>query len=314
MTPKLHSLLVTPDTRRQQIREKTTEGLAGLFPIIGRSHTISVKDISFKNKEYSSNEQKDAIMRGRTVHETVTGTLTLTDNKTGKVVSVEKNHNLAQVPYLTERQTFIVGGNEYTLPNQLRLKSGVYTRERANGEFEASFNLSKGANFRLSMEPETGRMHMELGTSKLPLYPLLRAMSVPDTDIRKYWGADLHAVNVTASTDKEDALVTKAVSKLKRAADVMPSTLEGKKTFLHDYFGKTELDPEVTNRTLNTPFTNASPLALLTASRKLIRVQKGEEEADDRDNLEFKTIHSVDDFFKERLDIHARRTIAKKVE
>lgn len=314
MAPKLNPIITDPHTRRQQIREKTIEGLTSLFPVIGRTHQITVKDLEANVKRYSSNDQKDALMRGRTLHEAITGTLVLHDRKTGKVLSEKKGYTLAHVPYFTERQTFIVGGNEYTLPNQLRLKPGVYTRERANGEFEAAFNLSKGANFRLSMEPETGRMHMELGTTKIPLYPLLKALSVPDSDIKNYWGTALHKVNTTLTTEKEDVLVTKAINKLKRLNETVPTTLEGKKEFLRNYFSNTELDPEVTSRTLGVAFNHASPLSLLTASKKLLQVQKGDVPADDRDSLEFKTLHSVDDFFKERLDIHARRTIAKKIE
>jgi DNA-directed RNA polymerase subunit beta len=155
---------------------------------------------------------------------------------------------------------------------------------------------------------------MELGTTKIPLYPLLKALAVPDTEIKKYWGNDLHSVNASLSTEKEDSLVTKAVNRLKRLNEVAPTTIEGKKEFLRKYFNNTELDPEVTSRTLGTPFNHASPLSLLTASKKLLQVQKGEVSADDRDSLEFKSLRSVDDFFKERLDIHARRTIAKKLE
>lgn len=314
MAPKLHPLIIDPEDRRNQIREKTKEGIQSLFPIIGKTVQLEAKDLEVKDKKYSSNEQKDALMRGRTLHEALTGTVILRDKKTNKVLSEAKQYTLAHVPYYTERHTFIVGGNEYTLPNQLRLKSGVYTRERANGEFEAAFNLSKGANFRLSMEPETGKMHMELGTTKVPLYPLLRALSVPETDIKKHWGSALHDVNANAASDDEDAYVTKTINKLKKSTDTTPTTVEGRKTFLHEYFNNTEMDPEVNARTLGSPFSRVTPYSLLTASKKLLEVQKGEAESDDRDSLEFKTLHAVDDFFKERLDKDARRTIARKLE
>ena len=52
---------------------------------------------------------------------------------------------------------------------------------------------------------------------------------------------------------------------------------------------------------------------LLEASRKLIQVHKGDAAEDDRDSLEFKTIHTVDDFFQERLEKDAKRTIAPKL-
>jgi DNA-directed RNA polymerase subunit beta len=314
MTKNLQPIMSDALTRRNSIRDKTVKGLTTLFPIDARNYRLEVKNVYVDTKDYSSNQQKEALMRGRTLHEPVLGTLILKDKKTDKILSQEKDYTLAHLPYFTERHTFIVGGNEYSVPSQLRLKSGVYTRERANGEFEAAFNLSKGANFRLSMEPDTGRMHMELGTSKIPLYSLLRALSVPDGDIRKYWGSELRDVNSHLADEKEDSLLTKIVNKIKRVGDVVPTTIEGKKAFIHAYFDATEMDPEVTQRTLGTPVAKASPLALLIASKRLLQVHKGEAEADDRDSLEFKTIHAVDDFFQERLDIHARRTIARKLE
>jgi hypothetical protein len=42
-------------------------------------------------------------------------------------------------------------------------------------------------------------------------------------------------------------------------------------------------------------------------------VHRNEAQEDDRDSLEFKTIHAVDDFFKERLLVDAKRTLAKKL-
>ncbi len=314
MSKKLQPIMSDALTRRTSIREKTVAGLQSLFPIDARNYRLEVKNVEVDKKDYSSNQQKDALMRGRTLHEPVIGTLVLKDKKTDKILSEEKGYTLAHLPYFTERHTFIVGGNEYSVPNQLRLKSGVYTRERANGEFEAAFNLSKGANFRLSMEPSTGRMHMELGTSKLPLYSLLRALDVPDTDIRKYWGPELRDVNANLADENEENVLNKIINKIKRTGDTVPSTTEGKKSFIHDYFNNTEMDPEVTLRTLGTAVDRASPLSLLIASKKLLQVHKHEAEEDDRDSLEFKTIHAVDDFFKERLDIHARRTIARKLE
>jgi DNA-directed RNA polymerase beta subunit len=314
MRDDLQPLMADAATRRALIRTKTLEGLKSVFPIIGRNVTIEAKGFDVRAKEYSSAEQKDALMRGRTLHEPVVGTLTLRDNKTAKVIDEKKNHTLLHLPYFTERHTFIIGGNEYDVPNQLRLKPGVYTRERGNGEFEAAFNLSKGDNFRIAMEPESGKLHMELGTSRIPLYPLLRSLGVPDNDIRKYWGAELRDMNAAAAGEKEEQILNKIIAKIKRTSDSVPSTIEGKRDFVRDYFDRTEMNAEVTERTLGVPLGKANATALLTASKKLIDVHKGEAEEDDRDSLEFKTLHSVDDFFKERLDKDAKRTVARKLQ
>jgi len=316
MSTNIQPLLIDADERRDHIRDKTLAGIRGLFPIIGKRHTIDLKDLKINHKDYSNAEQKDALMNGRTLHEPIQGKLVLKDNASGKVLD-EKQRTLLHLPYFTRRATFVIGGNEYAVPSQLRLKSGVYTRERNNGEFEAQFNLKKGSNFRLSMEPESGKLNMELGgtakTSKIPLYALLRILDVPDTDINHYWGADLKNLNATLTAKKEDAVLNKLIGKLKRVGEDVPSSLEGRRAFVKQYFHNTAMDPEVTERTLGVALDRASPRALLEASRKLIHVHKGIAVGDDRDSLAYKTLQSTDDFFKERLDIDAKRTINRKI-
>jgi len=311
--PDLHSLMSDSENKRALIRRKTLEGLKDIFPIIGKNHRLELEDLRVKDKHYSSNEQKDAILRGGTLHEPVVGTLVMKTHD-GQVVDTLKNHTMAHLPYFTERHTFIVGGNEYDIPNQLRLKPGVYTRERANGEYEAAFNLSKGDNFRLSMEPESGKLHMELHSSKIPLYPLLRSLGVPDDKVRHYWGDALHGVNAAKGTDKEESVLNKVIGKVIRSDESTPATIEAKREYVQKYFANTGLDPAVTERTLGIAATHASPMAMLTASKKLIDVHKKEATPDDRDSLEFKTVHSVDDFFKERLNKDAKRTIGRKIQ
>jgi DNA-directed RNA polymerase subunit beta len=312
MALNLQPAMLSASERREQIRQKTITGLKDLFPLIGKNSTLDIRNIAIKRKEYSTNEQKDALMSGRTLHEPIQATLVLKDNKTGKVLD-EKQRTLLHLPYFTQRYTFIVGGNEYDIPSQLRLKPGVYTRERNNGEFEAAFNLSKGDNFRIAMEPESGKIHMELDASKIPLYPLLRSLGATDTEIKNYWGAELKDVNATLGKDKEEVVLNKIINKIKRAGDAVPGTLEGKRDFVRNYFENTAMDGEVNERTLGKPVTKANALALLTASKKLIDVHRGHAKGDDRDSLEFKTMHGVEDFFRERLDKEARRTISKKI-
>jgi len=308
----VHPLVQDARTRRERIREKTVLGLQGLFPLIGRDHDLHVENVRVKPAAYSSNDQKTAILHARTLAEPVVGDLILRD-KDGKVVERKSNHILAHLPYFTERHTMIVGGNEYEVPHQLRLKSGVYTRERDNGEYEAAFNLAKGDNFRISMEPETGKMSAQFGTTTVPLRPLLKTLGVHDDEIKSHWGPDLFHANATSRAAAEDTVLNKLVLKLKRPKDVVPGTSEGKKEFLRNYFDNTRMDPSVNERTLGAGFDRVTPKSMLLASQKLLKVHKGEAEGDDRDSLEFKHIRSIDDFFQERLQKDAKRTIAPKL-
>lgn len=308
----IRPIVVDARTRREHLREKTVTGLQTLFPLVGRDHDLAVENVRVKPAAYSSNDQKTAILHGRTLSEPVVGDLVLRD-KSGKIVDSKKGHILAHLPYFTERHSMIVGGNEYEVPNQLRLKPGVYTRERGNGEFEAAFNLSKGDNFRISMEPETGKLKAEFGTTSVPLRPVLKALGVSDATMKQHWGADLHAANLSTRATTEDGALNKLVGRLKRPRDVVADTTEAKQRFLHEYFDKTRMDPDVNKQTLGHSFDRVTPMAMLEASKKLVRVHKGEDEGDDRDSLEFKTIHTIDDFFQERLEKDAKRTIAPKL-
>lgn len=309
----IHPIIVDARTRRDLVRSKTVTGLEKLFPLVGRTHELHVTDVRVKPADYSSNDQKTAILHGRTLAEPIVGTLTLRDKATGAIVDTKKSHVLAHLPYFTERHTFIVGGNEYEVPHQLRLKSGVYTRERDNGEYEAAFNLAKGHNFRLSMDPATGKMSAEFGTTTAPLKPLLNALGVSDAEIKHAWGAEVAGANAATKASSEAVVVNKLVSKVKRHKDTIANTPEARARYLADYFDGTRMDPSVTKRTLGHGYDRASPHAMLAASKKLLAVHQGRDEGDDRDSLEFKHIRSPDDFFQERMEKDAKRSVGAKV-
>lgn len=77
-------------------------------------------------------------------------------------------------------------------------------------------------------------------------------------------------------------------------------------------FDKMEVDPSVTKATLGQEFKNAGVPLMLRTSAKLLNIQKGTEEVDDRDSLAFQTLHSPEDFFAERIHKDAGQ-IGKKL-
>ena len=192
----LTTVLVDSLTHREAIRKKALEGLQQSFPLKARSYTVELINPRVEAKEFSSREQKQAILEGRTLSERVRGDLTVKDSQ-GNVVDQAKNFTLLHLPYFTPRHTFIVDGTEYSVSNQIRTKPGVYTRKRGNEDLEATFNLSKGANFRVLMEPEKGHLFVQPThtATKIPLYPVLRALGVPHQDIAAHWGAEVADIN-----------------------------------------------------------------------------------------------------------------------
>jgi DNA-directed RNA polymerase beta subunit len=306
MANKVRPLFVTPEERQKLLRAKTLEGVKSLFPILGTHHTIEAEDFQVKEKPISFADHKKALFKGGSIYEPIKANLVVKD-KQGNVVSRKKGHTVMHLPRVTHHNTFVVNGNEYALKHQLRTRPGVYTRKRGSDELESSFNLAKGANFRLSMNTKKGGLQMEYGSSKIPMYPILKEMGLQDNDISKYWGKELTNRNKDMYGNKSGAAVDKLYSKVVPKAEQGTHTAKADKAqaILRAY-DNTVLDEETTKTTLKRGFSKVTPEALLTASKKLLRVYRGEEKEDERDSLEFQKVMGPEDIFKERLQLKAR--------
>jgi len=309
--PKLTPLMIGPDQRRTLIHEKVKEGLNESFPIQSRNKTLEVKDLRIINKDYTPTEQKRAILSGDSLFESVKGTVSIKDKK-GKILDEAKNFTLVRIPYFTPRHTFIIGGNEHSVSNMVRRKPGVYSRKRANGILEAGFNTIGGSNFRVSMDPSKGQPQLEYGSTKIPLYPILRKSGISHDNIAKAWGSKLADINEKELSSKTDRYIDKLYNK-----EIPPyfrdetKTSQEKMEDILTRYKDAKMDPEVNQKTLGRPHTHVTPDSLLDASTRVLKIFNKEEDVDDQDNLGFKTLMSVDDFFKERIKLHARNVANK---
>jgi DNA-directed RNA polymerase beta subunit len=205
MATKLTPIMADAATRRAQIHEKAVDGIRSVFPLQTRNYVVDVNNIHVRPRDYSSREQKDALLRGNTLQEALRGDLVLKNNQ-GKVLERQKGVTLGQIPFFTPRHTFIVDGNEYSVANQRRVRPGVYTRVRGNEELEAAFNLGKGENFRVNMDPTKGHMFLQYGSTNIPLYPVLRQLGVNDRELRRQWGAGVVEQNQRFIPKTEQAI------------------------------------------------------------------------------------------------------------
>ena len=307
MEPK--PIITQARVQRAQIREQAVETIKNTFPFEGKRFSLHAEDVRVHPAEYTTEDHKAAILQARTLSEPVRGTLVLKD-KEGKVVNRLKNFNLLQLPYFTEHGTFVIGGSTYSVSNQLRMKPGVYTRKRRNEELEASFNLSKGDNFRVSMDPESGHFKMEYGTTQIPLYPVLKSFGVSDGDMAKHWNKDVVEVNRKAFEGKTEQAVGKLYERLvptyNRKVD------EDKVAAIKTVYASTAMDPKINMRTLGKPFDRVDPTSLMAASGKLLKAYSNDADFDERDSLAFKKLMTVDDFVRERIQLDAR-DIRRKV-
>jgi DNA-directed RNA polymerase beta subunit len=183
---------------RSNIGTKVLKSLKNSFPLEWGGVRMEIGNLSYdNNKHYSLKEQKDALMSDKYLTTPIKGDVYLYDAKTNQLLDSIKGKTLMNVPYYTQRGTFIHNGNEYSTLKQLRLRPGVYTRRRSNGELETQFNVERGTGrgYRITLEPSTGIYKFNIGQSSTNLYSLLHDMGVSDDELRDAWGDDIFERN-----------------------------------------------------------------------------------------------------------------------
>lgn len=304
--PKLTPIFTDARDIREKIRAKAVAAVQGALPLDLRGRTLELADVRVEARDYSPVEQKAALMReGGTLQEAVKGTLVLKDAG-GRVLDTAPNFTLVHLPFFTERHTVILGGNEYQIANQIRRKPGVYTERSENGELSTFYNLSRGRNFSLVMNPEKGSLYLNYGTTNIPLYAALAAIGVPHDDIARHLGPGVASVNRDLYGAKLQQAVDKLYDKLASPHAPRAHTYEAKVEAIKKHFANTAMDGAVNELTLGTPHARVTPNALLDGARRLLDTYQGKKPVDDADSLAYKSFHAVDDHIAENIRLTAR--------
>lgn len=286
----------------KKIKRSAFNAVKDTFPIEGQKHKLIVKDVWMDDNLdfYDHREQKKTKLEKGTWAEPLWASLELIDKESGDTVDSVKKFKLFNLPKITSRFSYLIDGNEYQTINQMRLKSGVYSRVKANNQLESQFNLAKGINFKLILNQETESFYINIGTSNIRLLPILVDLGMSSNDIESAWGKKLFESNAKSSKGVMQSEIMKLYNKLLRKdAESRAEAVVG----VSEYFsGRTEVSKDVTKRNLGTAFSKVTPELLLSASKKLLNVAKGTEKPDDRDSLVAKELHSIEDFIYERLD------------
>jgi len=290
--------ILDPERAMKALEERTIEQVEKFFPMEGRTKKlVATKVYAGKGVDVDDiASQKKARLRGRTWSVPIYADFSLVDKETGTVVDSVKKLKLIGLPKITRRFSYIVDGTEYQSDNQWRLKSGVYSRVKANGGLEAQFNLSKGRGFRMAFSPEKKRFMLNYGTTNIQLLPVLQAMGVSDEEIRSVWGESLYAKSVS---DKKRGELVKLAKSLDRRFEGK-TDVEATPVIL-DKLKQTELRKDTTEITLGAPFSKVEGGTLLAASDRLLAINKGDREPDNRDSLRFKELWSIEDHLPERI-------------
>lgn len=235
---------------RNSLNTKVLESLEHSFPLDYGGVRLELKNIKFDDSPISLKDQKAARLSDKYLAKPVKGDLYLYDSKSNQLLDKLQNKTIMNIPYYTERGTFIHNGNEYTTLKQSRLRPGIYSRRKANGELEAQFNIKRGTGvgYRITLEPETGIYRLNIKQSNIPLYSILHDLGVEDDTLRDLWGEEVFNKN-KAKYDTRS--LDKAYSKLVMARNRSSSaTREEKIASLKKAFDEQKVERKILDRNL----------------------------------------------------------------
>ena len=282
---------------RQAIWDSALDAAQHIEPVSNNRYTLGLKDVRWQGKDrLPKAEHKKALMNGTYLTRRLSGTWVLTDNATGKPVA-ERRSVIAHIPYMTDMGTFVRGGNDYALSHQLRLKPGVYTRWLDNGDLEAHVNVSHGLGSKIFLEPETGVFKMKMGQANIPVTQILGMLGCPEAKMKKAWGQQIYDQNAGMSDPKA---LNKLYDKLSYGTGEAKTPAE-KQLAIQRAFMKMELDPKVSQLTLGKPYSAVNADVLLDTTAKLLRINRGEQDTDSRDDMAYQRLFGPEDLIAERL-------------
>lgn len=313
----------------EELITETTKAIQALFPVQEGGAELRASNVQVDASSFDASaltEHQEARQTGKTRAASVYADMELW--RGGQRVQSRKRLKIGELPLASQIGSFMVGGNDWFVPfGQQRLKPGVYARETSSGAFEA-FIPTKGAAMTVWMERAKGRFNLGVGTTNVPLIPLLIALGLSEQDVIRAWGNDdrakqLLAINRGKGLQTRDVdKIYEAMYRLKQDRDLVKAHLAtarpetqlstADKVFaIRQWLASKEIDPYVTRHTLRQEFDRAGPDLLLAASRRVLDIERGEAASDDRDAPEYKYVIGLPQMMAERIARAGRMLQAK---
>jgi DNA-directed RNA polymerase subunit beta' len=295
----------------EEFKNRTLEGIKANFPIEGRDRSLVLKGLEVADAANASDdldEQHKAKVEGRTFSRPIYATVSVVDKQTGKEQT--ERMKIGELPVLTRRYSYIVGGQEYQVDNQWQLKPGIYTQRKADGSLKSEFNIQGKKSFNLKFEPETKQFLMERGSSKtIPAYPILKTMGIDDETLERQWGKDI----LQANRDSRNSAT--ALSRFYKADKKrMPADTTTASTYVRQTLLGSQVRADAVEKTLGRNTSTVDGDILLRATKRMLDIQGGAPE-DDRDSLVFKDLRSVGDYAYDKLtDWRTQSMIRTKIQ
>ena len=303
--PKKAEDLIPIFSSPMEVSDKTDkamiDGITSTFPIEDKNYRIEAEDVHVDKKHFDHVDEKDAILRGKSLTYPVKGTLKMYDKESGDLVDTVKNFNLADTYALTGKHTNIYRGNNYNVSNLIVLKPGVYTRSRDNDELESAFNTGTGSNFSISLDPQSYVFNVRAGNTKttgVPLFPIMdKVFGIGPERFATFMPKEIIEANVNAGKGQEVKAVANLYGKMvnKRIQDKSLS-IEEKAKAVREAFESSSLELDTTEATLGKSFSHVEGETILRACKNMIDVKRGDRQEDNRDSLQFKRVQNLPDF------------------
>lgn len=292
----------SPQETSQAIAREFEAGLRSGFPLTGKQHSLELTDVRFETPPPPDdyNAQKQATMTGATWGYGVKASFVLKD--AGGHVLDRSTVKIATIPAPTIRQTFIVRGKEYQVPVQRRLRAGVYTKINKIGQPVADFNLAKGRNFSVILDPVRSLFYLTFKNTRILAYPVLRdVFAMTDGEITHYIPAKLMEIQRIEANAEGIAPLQELWHAVMydKELPVNPADL---KHDLKQYFDGTKMDPALNQMTVNSDHAAVSSGLIAHAMGQVHAIYNDQADPTKKDNLAFARFLSVEDFLRERLE------------
>lgn len=297
---ELTPIFTSPSTINDGVDVALMNGILSQFPIHTKKYSLTVSDLHTDRPNFTHADEKKAILTNTSITYPIKGTLTLTDNETGKIIDEAKNFSLMDSFWLSGKHSILYKGSNYSIANQLQLRPGAYTRSRDTGELETHFNTATGSSFSVTLDPQTSLFYLEVKSSRILLAPLLsKVFNISPTEVSHYIPAEVWIENMKASAGKESKVINDLYQKLVFKKD--PGADEQAKIdALRSSLTNSQLSTVTTAVTLGKPLGTVTHEAILLSLKNLVEVHSGKRPEDNRDSLQFKSVQNLPDFLETR--------------
>lgn len=217
-----------------------------------------------------------------------------------KIKTVEKKVMLGKIPYRSSLGTYLLKG-DYSVRTQSRNPSSVYTTLSESGEARSSFQLDKGRSFKYEIN-KNGYVHIKVGDTTLPLFPLLLSMGATDSEIKDAFISDeLYKSN---SSYNEAQYYNKLGHAFFYDDPEFTSLNNAEKDArIRDYMEKsTKMDSAATYKFTGINTDKVNKELLLTVLTDLIKVNRKEKQGVDRWDVRNNKLMTPSHLFADRLD------------